>query len=455
MKSKIYLLFLLVALGACKKSTSTSSGGTTTSSASVTALNCSAASFSALATVNVAYSGTATVGYTGGNAVAYTAGTAISSTGVTGLTATLVAGTLASGAGNLSYTITGTPTTTGTATFPVTFGGQTCSFALTVSAATTSTCTGTQIEQLVCAANTFLGSLSTSQQASTVLAYSQTNAIKWSNLPCGSSCRVGIQFSTLSAAQLAYAKLVVAKAMGTQSGTGYSQVMQILAADDVLGTQQSGYSSGTYFISFLGTPSTTGTWQLQFGGHHLAVNLTFKAGVVAGASPFFIGVEPKTWTSSGTTYAPLAANQSAMLAILSSMSTTELATAKLSATFSDVLLGPGSDGKFPASKLGIKASTLTTAQKTLILNAIKLWVQNVDDASATSLLSTYTTELDNTYISYSGNTTLANNADYIRIDGPSVWIEFVCQSGVVYKNEIHYHSVYRDHTRDYGGSFSF
>ncbi|WP_316801219.1 DUF3500 domain-containing protein [Pedobacter frigidisoli] len=321
--------------------------------------------------------------------------------------------------------------------------------------AATLNCSGTVVEKIVCASSSFINSLSTSQQNTTVLTYNSTNAIKWSNLPCGSQCRVGIQLSTLTTAQLSYAKAVVKAAMGTITGTGYDQAMQILAADDVLGTKQSGYSSGTYFISFLGTPSATGTWQLQFGGHHLAVNLTFKAGAVVGASPFFIGVEPKTWTAGSTTYAPLKNNQATMAAMLASLSSTQLVSAKLSSTFSDVVLGPGSDGKFPSTKLGLKVSTLSTDQKALVLSAIKPWIQNVDDATAASLLATYTTELDNTYISFSGNATLANNADYVRIDGPSVWIEFVCQSGVVYQNEIHYHSIYRDHTRDYGGSFSF
>jgi hypothetical protein len=39
---------------------------------------------------------------------------------------------LASGAGNLTYTITGTPSTTGNANFAISFGGQTCSMTLTV-----------------------------------------------------------------------------------------------------------------------------------------------------------------------------------------------------------------------------------------------------------------------------------------------------------------------------------
>lgn len=137
--------------------------------------------------------------------------------------------------------------------------------------------------------------------------------------------------------------------------------------------------------------------------------------------------------------------------MLASLSTAQLATAKLSTTFSDVLLGPGKDGQFPATKQGLAVSTLSDAQKALVLAAIKPWTQDVDDATGAALLAIYTNELNSTYIAYSGNATMEANADYARIDGPSVWIEFVCQSGAVIRNQIHYHTIFRDHTRDYNG----
>lgn len=70
-------------------------------------------------------------------------------------------------------------------------------------------------------------------------------------------------------------------------------------------------------------------------------------------------------------------------------------------------------------------------------------------------MKTYAKELKDTYISYSGGTGLDTNGDYVRIDGPHVWVEFICQTGVVYRDKVHYHTVYRDHTRDYGSEFSF
>ncbi len=38
----------------------------------------------------------------------------------------------------------------------------------------------------------------------------------------------------------------------------------------------------------------------------------------------------------------------------------------------------------------------------------------------------------------------------MRIDGPRVWIEVACQSGIVIQNMTHYHTIYRDKANDYG-----
>ncbi|CAA7196602.1 FISUMP domain-containing protein [Chryseobacterium potabilaquae] len=100
-------------------------------------LNCPGTSVETL-TQGIAVSGvSAQVPYTGGDGTAYSAGTPIASTGVTGLTATLQAGTLANGNGLLTFAISGTPTSSGTASFSITFRGQTCSFNIPVVAAST------------------------------------------------------------------------------------------------------------------------------------------------------------------------------------------------------------------------------------------------------------------------------------------------------------------------------
>jgi uncharacterized protein (TIGR02145 family) len=101
-------------------------------SATLGALNCGSATTTGTLTEGQAASGVSTsVPYTGGNAGSYSA-QAVSSTGVTGLTASLAAGEVNNGAGNLVYTITGTPSAAGTASFAISLGGQSCTFTITV-----------------------------------------------------------------------------------------------------------------------------------------------------------------------------------------------------------------------------------------------------------------------------------------------------------------------------------
>ena len=322
------------------------------------------------------------------------------------------------------------------------------------------------VTDVVTNALAFKALLTTTQQATLQQTYTTTLAKKWSNLPCGSGCRNGIQFSTLTATQLAAAKLVIQSATGTSSNHGYDLFIQILKADTYLGANGggSGYSEGVYFISFLNTPSTTGAWMLQFGGHHYAFNIAFNGGQVVGTTPQMVGVEPLSFTVSSVTYTPMTTRHDVMTAMLAGLTATQLTSAKLTTTFSDCLMSPGeSNGNtntMPATKQGLICNGMTTVQKTLVLNAIKTWTDDMDSDSATTLLGIYTNEIDNTYVAWTGSGTsgsastfLNANTNYVRIDGQSVWIEFVCQNGVVFTG-VHYHSVWRDHLRDYGSNLT-
>ena len=263
---------------------------------------------------------------------------------------------------------------------------------------------------------------------------------------------------------------------GTAANEGFDEFQQIRMADDVLAAAQGtgggggprgglSYGSGNYYLAFLNTPSTTGAWMMQFGGHHYAANISFNQGHIVSTTPHFYGLEPLSFTVNGTTYAPLTQEHDAMAAMLASLTADQLAAAKLSQTFSDATMIPGEtnggNGTFPTTKVGIAVSGLSSAQKQLVLEAMKPWVQDMDATVAANLLAIYQSELDGTYIAFTGSgvagdasSFLNANTNYARIDGPSVWVEFVCQSGVVFRNQIHYHTVWRDHVRDYAKDLS-
>lgn len=454
------LLLMSVFIYSCSKTAENSS--TAATDPAITALNCSGVTSTGSFISAMVYSGTASVPYSGGNGAAYAAGSAVSSTGVTGLTATLQAGTLASGAGTLVFEIKGTASGTGTASFTILFGGQSCSFSLTIGSSSADCSTSTGVAKVVCLANAFLATLTSTQQSQVVITLNLTNAKRWSNLPCALSCRNGLLFSSLTSAQQTAALAVIKAASGTSAGEGYDEFNAIRAADDYLGQTAGGYSSGNYIIAFLGTPTATGKWMLQFGGHHYAQNIIYDAGQVVSIAPLHEGVEPGTsFTYNGTTYTnPLITEKTAMQEMLASFTATELASAKIAGTFSDCLLIPGSTSNtFPTTKQGVKVSTLSAAAQAKVLAAIAPWVNDLDDATAATYLALYKNELAETYICYASNTSgtsgnassfMTAHTDYARIDGPNVWIEFVCQNGVVLSG-IHYHTVMRDHSRDYTG----
>ncbi len=313
----------------------------------------------------------------------------------------------------------------------------------------------TGIEKVICLADDFKTTLSATQVTTVQLPYTFTDAAKWSNLPngLGSLKRVGLQFSTLNATQLTAAKELLKAVTSTTTNEGYAELDALLAADAYLGANGGGastYSAGNYFMAFLGTPAKTGLFEIQFGGHHYTFGITYNNGKIIGATPQFRGAEPAgTFTQSGVTYQPLLQEKAAFAALLKGLSSTETATAKLASTFSDILLGPNKDNQFPAAKQGIKVGTLDATKKALVLDALKTYVNDLSTTDAAIVLAKYQAELDETYVAFSGSGTMNTKNDYIRIDGPSVWIEYSTQGGIVIKAENHPHSVWRDRKTDY------
>jgi uncharacterized protein (TIGR02145 family) len=147
MKKIILLLTLTSALFSCKKATTTpnttpKNTSDTTKVVNDTTKTSNDAIISGFDCVGVKITGTlvknkvvsnvsAKIDYIGGNGKTYLT-KAHTSTGVTGLSATLLAGTLANGEGTLVYTISGTPTTAGTANFSIALGGKSCTVSVKV-----------------------------------------------------------------------------------------------------------------------------------------------------------------------------------------------------------------------------------------------------------------------------------------------------------------------------------
>ncbi|MFD6141585.1 DUF3500 domain-containing protein [Promicromonospora sp. NPDC060271] len=307
-------------------------------------------------------------------------------------------------------------------------------------------------------ANDFRNILDEERRADLEHPYTFENAANWHTYPqwyLGDEGRLGVDLSTLSQEQWDALNALLAAATGTGERNGYEQIQQHLIADDYLRSIGAAggaeYGRGDFRVAFLGTPSETGRWQLQFGGHHLAVNNTYENGVLIGATPSFRGMEPPEFEYEGVDYRPEGHEWDTFAALLASFTDEQLTRARLDETFADLLLAPGTDWAFPETPRGVRVSALDEEQRQLVLEAVGNYVSDVDDASAATYLAKYEAELDDAYIGYSGDPSLTNAGDYIRIDGPTLWIELVMDTPYT-SDGPHPHALWRDKQDDYGGT---
>jgi uncharacterized protein (TIGR02145 family) len=128
---KLFIAFAFTsALFSCKKETTDTTK--TNNDVSISELYCAGVKVAGnLIKDKVASNVSVTITYTGGNGKMYLT-KSHSSSGVSGLSATLLEGSLAKGEGELVYTISGTPTTNGTANFTIEFGGKSCTITIPV-----------------------------------------------------------------------------------------------------------------------------------------------------------------------------------------------------------------------------------------------------------------------------------------------------------------------------------
>ncbi|MEZ4382266.1 MAG: DUF3500 domain-containing protein [Nannocystaceae bacterium] len=331
----------------------------------------------------------------------------------------------------------------------------------------------TNIEVVVCAAEAFLAGLSSDELSAANLPFSDTvSRTKWSNLP--GQERPGVQMGALSTDSQARAMTLMTAVLST---AGRTDLDGVRAADDYLGTMGGmggmgggQYSADNYYVSVLGTPSTTGDFAVMFGGHHMAFNMTYIAGV-GYPIPNHLGVEPKAeFSIDGEAYAPMTGEGAALLAVFASFDSAALSEGFLAGqNFSDVLIGPveygtgsvdAAQAKYPTgdNRSGVLVSSMTSDQQALVTAAIAEWVEDADPEVAAELMATYTSAeaFADTYVAWGGDEDAGVDPDvngtYMRIDGPRLWIELSCQNGVVIQGQTHYHSIYRDKQFDYGGS---
>ena len=328
---------------------------------------------------------------------------------------------------------------------------------------------GAVTAKVVAAANAFLATLSAAERAKGTFGFTSSQRTGWSNLPSGIFQRNGLRFGDMTPQQRAAALALVAAALSRE---GYEKVTNIMNGDEVLKNAGGGRTGGRpgaapppgpggraggrggggggvrfgldeYYIALLGAPSTTAPWMIQFGGHHLAINVTV-VGPNSVLTPSLPAAQPASYTLNGQTIRPLGDENDKGFALINALNAGQQKQAILNYHVSDLVLGPGADGKTIQPE-GILASALDARQQALLLDVAHEWVGILNDEAAARKMEEIKANLPRTYFAWSGATKNGGLA-YYRIQGPTLVIEYAPQQGDL----DHIHTIYRDPTNDYG-----
>jgi hypothetical protein len=313
----------------------------------------------------------------------------------------------------------------------------------------------TATSRIVSAANTFLSTLDQKQRQSVLFAFDdEKQRVRWSNLPTRIVPRAGLSLKEMNPAQRSAAMALVSSAL---SPRGFEKVQQIMEGDEANKIKEGNnpmFGKDLYFISFLGRPSEKDPWILQFGGHHLALNITI-AGERGVLTPTLTGAQPALYTMNGKTVRPLGQESDKAVALLNALNEGQRKQAILSYKVADLVLGPGKDGQTIQPE-GLKTSAMNQKQRAMLFDLISEWAGIIHESAAAARMAEIKAGLNDTWFAWSGATTAApghNVTAYYRIQGPNLVIEYAPQplGGDL---SMHIHTMYRDPTNDYGRKFT-
>ncbi len=271
----------------------------------------------------------------------------------------------------------------------------------------------------------------------------------WPNYPVSDVLRPGLRLGMLTAPQRTAAMRLLQTVL---SPMGYQKVLEIMGSDQALTDAGTNFASGeaVYTIGVFGEPSATKPWMLEFGGHHLALNIVI-AGPDGTMTPALTGAQPSVYMHGGRVIRVLARENDTAFALLDALTEEQKKQVVLNYEVRDLVLGPGHAGK-QIQPEGLKGSEMDAKQRAMLLNVISQWAGIVNDAYAKTRMAEIEADLNETYFAWSGPLTREagkNGSSYYRIQGPRLVIEFSPQ-GVGGDPTMHVHTIYRDPTNDYG-----
>jgi hypothetical protein len=324
-------------------------------------------------------------------------------------------------------------------------------------------------DRLATATSAFLETLDASQRAAVVQPFDRAAMSKgWAFYPPVAIARPGVMLSALASAQRHAAIAAIGEAL---SPTGRLVLQQVRRSQqglvDALADKSAPrgpgieplehlaaerhvplYGTEEYAVVVYGDVNPTTPWAIQLSGHHYNRTVVVDGDHVT-TTPDFTGIDPPSRYDHAATVDELNDRVHALFAVASSLSTAQQHTARLPDKVEEVQYGTG--GEVPPPATGLLASELNDAQRRSLLDAIRSWVEDDDPEVADAAMARYQRELPETRVAFATSTNPDELDSYIRVQGPSLWLEITTRPNDVGEGLHHHHVLYRDTTTDVGG----
>lgn len=310
------------------------------------------------------------------------------------------------------------------------------------------------VESCVQAVHEFLQALPPEQRELGFFAYDDAEQRElWSNLPEGMFERRGWRLGDLSPEAQVKTWDILRSFLSEE---GFGMVRANVLCDEVLrirhGRPSPLYGADEFFLSFLGTPSNSAPWILQFGGHHLALDAHFSEGRIV-LNPMMNGGNPMNFewppidkdnSQADETLEVRQMSREIEIAFELAVSLTpeQRKRAILSGDHVDWKFGPQRSVPLEPTEEGVPASALDDDLRALLSRILAERVEVLHPAHSAAVMDELDEELDQTWFAWYGPTAAGSAASY-RIQGPSVLLEFAPQ-GRASAAMGHVHAIYWD-----------
>jgi hypothetical protein len=313
--------------------------------------------------------------------------------------------------------------------------------------------TGVSTQPITEAAQQFLAALGPAQTQRATFPVDSDAWRRWSNIH-PYLMRHGVPLEELTPAQRERGLALLAACL---SERGFATVRDVMRLNHFIGEvtgRWEEYGEWLYWLSVMGTPSTSDPWGWQIDGHHLIVNC-FVLGDQLVMTPTFLGSEPVTADSGQFAgIRVFGAEEAKGLALMRALSPEQQAQATLGHELPVELFTAAFRDNFEMKYEGIRFDDLSRAQQEGLVDLLDVYVGRMRPGHAAIRMDEVRRHLGDTWFSWMGGTGDAS-VFYYRIHSPVILVEFDHQRGIALDNDQpsrdHIHTVVRTpNGNDYG-----